>query len=86
MAASLRPSRCPQLEGVQPLTTPDDNIECESIVRRDPRVQQLLLERYSVTNMELVICDSWTVHGTPPEHVGKRLMQVRAAAAQCSNL
>lgn len=63
------------LDGVQPLTNPDDNASVEVIAKSDPRVVQLIKERYEMEDMSKVIVDPWSVHG-PPEHLKhKRLMQ-----------
>lgn len=35
-----------QLQGVHPLTTPDDNSYAEAVVKADPKIAQLLKERY----------------------------------------
>ncbi|GFR44735.1 hypothetical protein Agub_g6063 [Astrephomene gubernaculifera] len=65
-----------ELEGVQPLTTPDDNFEAEAVVRADPRVAQLLAERYGVTDVaNQLICDTWACHHAPQEFNHRRLMQ-----------
>lgn len=55
----------PQMEGVQPLCTPDDCIDAENIAKADAQVQSLLKERYGLTDMSLVICDPWSVHASP---------------------
>lgn len=73
-----------QLEGVQPTTTPDDNVLAEHIIMSDPRIRQLLAERYGITDPDLIVFDPWSLHGTPEKYKGRRLMQVqlRAAAAR----
>lgn len=66
-----------QVEGVQPTTTPDDCSLAEHIIMADPRIRQLLAERYGITDPDLVVFDPWSLHGTPEQYKGRRLMQVR---------
>lgn len=40
-----------------------------------PPSSQLLAERYGITDPELVVFDPWSLHGTPDEFKGRRLMQ-----------
>lgn len=68
---------CCQVEGVQPTTTPDDNVLAEHIIMADPRIRQLLRERYDISDPDLIVFDPWTLHGTPEGYEGRRLMQVR---------
>lgn len=63
------------LPHVQPTTTPDDNMLAESIIMADTRIQQLLSERYGITDPELIVFDPWSLNGTPEEYKGRRLMQ-----------
>lgn len=65
-----------QLEGVQPTTTPDDCDLADTIIMSDPRIRRLLAERYGITDPDLVVFDPWSLHGTPEEYKGRRLMQV----------
>jgi primary-amine oxidase len=61
--------------GVQPLATPDDCFDAEAIVKADPAIQKLLADKYGITNMDLVVCDPWSVH-LPPAHLkNRRLIQ-----------
>ena len=55
------------MEGVEPVATPDDCFEAEAIAKADPRVVELLRERYGVSDLELVACDPWSVHAAPAE-------------------
>lgn len=64
------------MEGVQPTTTPDDNVLAEHIIMADPRIRQLLRERYDISDPDLIVFDPWTLHGTPEGYEGRRLMQV----------
>ena len=43
----------------------------------DSRIRQLLLERYGVSDPDLIVFDPWSLHGTPEGYEGRRLMQVR---------
>jgi primary-amine oxidase len=62
-------------DGVQPLATPDDCFDAEAIVKADHVVQKLLQDKYGITNMDLVVCDPWSVH-LPPTHLKhRRLIQ-----------
>jgi primary-amine oxidase len=75
-----------QIEGVQPTTTPDDCNLAEHIIMADPRIRQLLATRYGITDPDLMVFDPWSLHGTPEQYKGRRLMQVGgrgAAAAGC---
>ncbi|KAF6251268.1 copper amine oxidase [Scenedesmus sp. NREL 46B-D3] len=64
-----------QVEGVQPTTTPDDCNLAEHIIMADPRIRQLLASRYAITDPDLVVFDPWSLHGTPEQYKGRRLMQ-----------
>ncbi|GLC40464.1 hypothetical protein PLESTM_001074400, partial [Pleodorina starrii] len=60
------------LDGVQPLTSPDDNTLAEVVVKSDLRVAQLLAERYGITDVaNQLICDTWACHNAP-EHLNHR--------------
>jgi primary-amine oxidase len=65
---------------VQPTTTPDDCNLAEHIIMADPRIRQLLASRYGITDPDLVVFDPWSLHGTPEQYKGRRLMQVRNRA------
>jgi Cu2+-containing amine oxidase len=56
-----------QLEGVQPLASPEDCFDAEAIAKSDPEVVSLLKERYGITDLDLVACDPWSVHCAPRE-------------------
>jgi hypothetical protein len=49
----------------------------EHIIMADPRIRQLLRERYDISDPDLIVFDPWTLHGTPEGYEGRRLMQVR---------
>ncbi|KAL3159938.1 hypothetical protein ABBQ38_010331 [Trebouxia sp. C0009 RCD-2024] len=55
-----------ELEGVQPLASPDDCLLAEQIAKADPKVREMLKMR-GVTDMDLVACDPWSVHMVPCE-------------------
>ena len=48
-----------QLEGVQPTVTLDDCLDAEEVVKADPGIQKLLLERYGISDLGLVAVDPW---------------------------
>ena len=48
-----------QLEGVEPLASPDDCLLAEQIAKADPKVREMLKMR-GVTDMDLVACDPWS--------------------------
>ena len=57
-----------ELEGVQPLLTPDDCFLAEEIAKADPKVKELLAERYGIIDLEAnLCCDPWSVHCTGDE-------------------
>lgn len=41
------------------MTTPDDNSLAEEIMKADPTLRRLLAERYGITHMDKVACDTW---------------------------
>lgn len=43
--------------------------------RRDARVAALLRERYGMTDMSKLVCDTWACHGAPEHLNHRRLMQ-----------
>lgn len=64
------------LQGVHPLTTPDDNSYAEAVVKADPKIAQLLKERYGITDVAgQLICDTWACHNAPDHLNHRRLMQ-----------
>ena len=48
-----------QLDGMHPMTTPEDNSMAEEIMKKDAKVRQLLADRYGITNMDLIAWDTW---------------------------
>ena len=66
-----------QLEGVEPLASPDDCLLAEQIAKADPKVREMLKMR-GVTDMDLVACDPWSgIH-----HVTQTLSAPLALAAE----
>ncbi|PNH03386.1 Primary amine oxidase, partial [Tetrabaena socialis] len=64
------------LDGVHPLTSPDDNTEAEAVVKACPRIAQLMAERYGITDIKnQLICDTWACHNAPEHLNHRRLMQ-----------
>lgn len=63
------------LEGVQPLTTPEDNFFAEDIVKADPYVRSLLQDRYGIEDVSSIVVDTWAVHCGPENLNNRRLMQ-----------
>ncbi|KAA6416614.1 MAG: Cu2+-containing amine oxidase [Trebouxia sp. A1-2] len=61
-----------QVKGVEPPLSPDDCSLGEKIAKADSQVQEQLKLR-GVTNLDLVACDTWSVHMVPFEG---RLMQM----------
>ncbi|DBA72671.1 TPA: putative terpene-alkaloid biosynthetic cluster [Trebouxia sp. C0005] len=55
-----------QVDGVEPLASPDDCLLAEQIAKADPKVREQLKLR-GVTDMDLVACDPWSVHMVPCE-------------------
>jgi primary-amine oxidase len=72
-AAAAQVTSWVSVEGVQPLITPEDCIDAEAIVKADPQIQALLKDKYAITDMDMVVCDPWSVH-LPP--FAGRLVQV----------
>ena len=56
-----------QVEGVQPLASPEDCFDAEAIAKANPEVVSLLKERYGISDLDLVACDPWSVHCAPKE-------------------
>ncbi len=59
--AHSRPSAAPQLEGVHPLTSPDDNSEGEAIMKASPVLRRAVAERYGLSEAEIdeqLVCDT----------------------------
>ena len=57
---SGRSAACAQVEGKQPLLTPEDCLLAEEIVKADPEVAALLRDDYGITDLSLVACDPWS--------------------------
>lgn len=55
------------IHGVQALAHPEDCILAEDIAKADPEVQRKLRDEYGITDLALVACDPWSVHGPPVE-------------------
>ncbi|KAI0562514.1 amine oxidase [Gracilaria domingensis] len=52
----------PIAKGAQPVLTPDDCDLAEAIVKRDPRVRELVSKRYGMYDIDSLVCDPWSVH------------------------
>mmetsp|Transcript_22566 Transcript_22566/g.67197 ORF Transcript_22566/g.67197 Transcript_22566/m.67197 type:complete len:731 (-) Transcript_22566:1085-3277(-) len=63
------------LEGVHPMTTPDDNDLAEAIMKSDPTVLRLVAERYGIRDAAQLACDTWACHNAPKHLNQRRLMQ-----------
>lgn len=48
--------------GTQPLLTPEDCDLAEAIVQSSKQVQDVLKQRYDISDMSRVACDPWSVH------------------------
>jgi Cu2+-containing amine oxidase len=64
------------LDGVHPMTTPDDNDHAEAIMKADPEIRRLVAERYGITDPAHLACDTWACHNAPAHLQSRRLMQV----------
>ena len=54
-------------KGTQPLLTPEDCDLAEAIAQSSKELQQVLLERYGITDVaKEVACDPWSVHLSSP--------------------
>ena len=67
-----------QTDGIQPMVTLDDCLEAEDICKADRGFQQLMRDRYDITDMATLACDPWYYGG----RYRKRL--VMAADGICS--
>lgn len=77
---AMAPTLGEQLEGVHPMTTPDDNLHAEAVIKADPRIVALVAERYGVTDVHTQLSiDTWACHDAPGHLHARRLMQVRLA-------
>ncbi len=52
----------------------------------DPRIRRLMAERYGITDPELIVFDPWSLHGTPDDFKGRRIMQARGGSMSQSGL
>lgn len=52
-----------QTDGIQPMVTLDDCLEAEDICKADTGFQQLLRDRYDITDLASVACDPWYYGG-----------------------
>eukprot|EP00188_Purpureofilum_apyrenoidigerum_P006075 Plantae.Rhodophyta-Purpureofilum_apyrenoidigerum.ctg8779.p1 GENE.Plantae.Rhodophyta-Purpureofilum_apyrenoidigerum.ctg8779~~Plantae.Rhodophyta-Purpureofilum_apyrenoidigerum.ctg8779.p1 ORF type:complete len:649 (+),score=102.63 Plantae.Rhodophyta-Purpureofilum_apyrenoidigerum.ctg8779:157-2103(+) len=50
--------------GTQPPFTPDDCFLAEEIVKSDVKVQELVKSKYDICDLDLLVCDPWSVHLT----------------------
>lgn len=63
------------MEGMEPTTTPCDNVLAEEIILADEKVMGMVRDRYGIVDRDLIVFDPWTLHGTPKGFEGRRLMQ-----------
>ncbi|KAG1658854.1 hypothetical protein FOA52_008811 [Chlamydomonas sp. UWO 241] len=63
------------LDGVHPMTTPDDNDYAEAIMKADPEIRRLVAKRYGITDPANLACDTWACHNAPAHLQSRRLMQ-----------
>jgi primary-amine oxidase len=63
-----------QVPGAQPPITPDEFLECEQALKKDPAFQDALRRR-GVTNFDLIMVDPWSAghYGFPEDDSGLRL-------------
>ncbi|GAX75117.1 hypothetical protein CEUSTIGMA_g2561.t1 [Chlamydomonas eustigma] len=64
-----------KLDGTHPMTTPEDNDMAERIMKADPVLRNLVAQRYGITDMDKVVCDTWACHNAPAHLNSRRLMQ-----------
>ena len=55
-----------QIEGKEPLLTPEDCLLAEEIVKADPNIAAMLHDDYGITDLSLVACDPWSGGEPPP--------------------
>jgi primary-amine oxidase len=49
-----------QIEGKEPLLTPEDCLLAEELVKADPEIAAMLRDDYGITDLSLVACDPWS--------------------------
>lgn len=49
---------------VQAMITPDDCFQAESIAKKDSSVINLLKTKYNITDLDMLVCDPWSIHAT----------------------
>ncbi|KAG2422471.1 hypothetical protein HXX76_015995 [Chlamydomonas incerta] len=67
-----------KLEGVHPLTSPEDNSEAEVIMKASPQLRAAVAARYGLSEADIdeqLVCDTWACHNAPRHLAGRRLMQ-----------
>jgi len=71
---SRRIKRWQRVPGVQPPITPDEFLECEQALKKDPGFQAALRKR-GVTDFDLIMVDPWSTghYGSPEDNSGMRL-------------
>lgn len=52
-----------QTDGIQPMVTLDDCLEAEDICKADRGFQQLMRDRYDITDLATLACDPWYYGG-----------------------
>lgn len=67
-----------------PIATPDDCFLAEEIAKGDPEVKALLAERYAATDLDLVVCDPWSIHACPLE--GRLIQCFMYLKTRCAHL
>ena len=52
-----------QTDGIQPMVTLDDCLEAEDICKADKGFQQLMRDRYDISDLATLACDPWYYGG-----------------------
>lgn len=54
------PHARPQMDGVQAALTPDDVLECEAVLKRNPRFRAIMAQRYGISDVDTELAvDPW---------------------------
>ncbi|KAF5825516.1 hypothetical protein DUNSADRAFT_9045 [Dunaliella salina] len=69
-----------EVPDVVPWATPDDCVKAEEIAKADEGFKKALEERYGITDMDLVVCDPWSIHAMPE---GLKVGAVQLACYAC---
>ena len=62
-ARRLKAACATQTDGIQPMVTLDDCLEAEDICKADRGFQQLMRDRYDITDLATLACDPWYYGG-----------------------